>query len=110
MIVDPDRSRRAAKALFDEVFKVWTDLPKNNRPRLYLFGLSLGALGSEASVDTVALLTDPIHGALWSGPPFASTIWADVTKRRNPASPYWHPEVREGSLMRFIDKGRFWLC
>lgn len=55
IMVDPDRSRRAAKALFDEVFKIWTALPRDERPELYLFGLSLGALGSEASGDIVSL-------------------------------------------------------
>ena len=107
LIVDPDRSRRAAKALFDEVFKYWTKLPHETRPKLYLFGLSLGALGSEASADITKLLADPIDGALWSGPPFASTIWADVTKGRNPNSPYWRPKVGNGSLIRFMTKDGF---
>lgn len=107
IIVDPDRSRRAAKALFDEVFKHWTTLPHETRPELYLFGLSLGALGSEASGDIITLLADPIDGALWSGPPFASTTWASVTKRRNPGSPYWRPEIRNGSLMRFTTQNGF---
>jgi len=107
IMVDPDRSRRAAKALFAEVFKHWTTLPPDTRPELYLFGLSLGALGSEVSPDIIALLSDPIDGALWSGPPFASTLWAAITKTRNPDSPYWRPEVGEGSLVRFATQDGF---
>ncbi len=107
IIVDPDRSRRAAKALYDEVFDYWTTLPRDTRPELYLFGLSLGALGSEASGDMISLLSDPINGALWSGPPFASTSWAQITKGRKPESPYWRPKVRDGSLVRFMNQDGF---
>lgn len=107
LLVDPDRSRRAARVLFNEVFKYWTKLPKDSRPELYLFGLSLGALGSEASVDFVTMLSDPIDGALWSGPPFPSTVWQDVTKNRNANSAYWRPEVGDGSIMRFMNQDGF---
>ena len=65
------------------------------------------ALGSEASGDMVSLLSDPIDGALWSGPPFASTSWAQITEGRNPTSPYWRLEVRNGSLVRFMNQDGF---
>lgn len=107
IMVDPDRSRGAAKALFEEVFNHWTALPHDTRPKLYLFGLSLGALGSEASANIITLLADPIDGALWSGPPFASSIWPAVTKGRNASSPYWRPKIRNGSLMRFTTQFGF---
>ena len=104
IIVEPDRSRIAARALFDTIFEYWTDLPKDNRPELYLFGLSLGALGSEASADLVTMLDDPIQGALWSGPPFASTTWASLTARRNEGSSAWLPEFRDGGFVRFMNQ------
>lgn len=83
------------------------DIAKGYAPRIVPVWLSLGALGSEASGDIVSLLTDPINGALWSGPPFASTVWADVTKGRNPGSPYWRPEIGDGSLIRFMTNDGF---
>ena len=101
LLVDPDRSRREARALFDAVYTHWTALPKDTRPRLYLFGLSLGALGSEASTDLIAMLADPIHGALWSGAPFPSTIRNALSEGRNQGSPEWLPRVRDGSFVRF---------
>ncbi len=104
ILVEPDRSRLAARALFDAIFAYWTALPKDSRPAFYLFGLSLGALGSEASVDLVSMFADPIDGAFWSGPPFASTIWADVTAHRNAGSPAWLPEFRGGELIRFMNQ------
>ena len=101
LLVDPDRSRREARALFRAVYDHWTDLPKVARPKLYLFGLSLGALGSEASSDLITMLADPIHGALWSGAPFPSTVRNALTAGRDPDSPEWRPLIRNGSFARF---------
>lgn len=101
LLVDPDRSRREAKTLFRAVYDRWTALPHDARPRLYLFGLSLGALGSEASTDLISMLADPAQGALWSGAPFPSTIRNTLTDGRVEGSPEWLPRVRDGSFARF---------
>ncbi len=101
ILVDPLRSRDTARALFDEVYNYWTTLPHEKRPKLYVHGLSLGALGSEASVDLFTVFSDPIQGAVWSGPPFPSRVWADLTSDRNPNSPSWLPTFRDGSMVRF---------
>jgi len=103
LLIDPDRPVAAARALFDAVYTHWTTLPSDARPRLYLHGLSLGALGSESSADLITLFEDPIHGALWSGPPFPSARWNAATAHRNPGSPAWRPEVRDGRLLRFVN-------
>src|SRR6185312_8709303 len=46
-----DYGADAARALFKEVYGYWTTLPKERRPKLYLHGLSLGAMNSEQSTD-----------------------------------------------------------
>lgn len=104
ILVDPERSRDSATALFDQVYGHWKTLPKESRPRLYLYGLSLGALGSAASADLFTVFEDPIQGGLWSGPPFASTVWARATRYRNPGSPIWLPKFRDGSMVRFTGR------
>lgn len=107
LMIDPDLSRESARALFDAVYDRWSSMPKDSRPRLYLFGLSLGALGSEASADLISLLTDPINGALWAGPPFASTLWPRVTADRDPGTPQWRPLFRDSTLIRFMTHDGF---
>ena len=107
LMVDPGRSSRAARALFQAVFTHWKTLPRDQRPRLYLFGLSLGALGSEASTDLVELLADPIDGAFWAGPPFASPGWPRLTRNRVAGSPEWRPLYRDGAMVRFMTQDGF---
>ncbi len=102
--VDPEISRRSAKALFDQVYAHWTALPKESRPELYLFGLSLGSLGSEAALDLFQLLGDPIDGAVLSGPPFPSRLWQQIVAERNPGTPQWHPVFRDAALLRFMNQ------
>lgn len=114
ILVDPVRSRNSATALFDAIYSHWTTLPPDSRPRLYLHGLSLGALGSAASADLMTVFEDPIQGGLWSGPPFPSTHWINATAHRNPDSPMWMPTFRDGAMLRFsgreckLDDGRRW--
>ena len=104
ILVDPTRSRDSATLLFDEVYDHWKTLPKDSRPKLYLHGLSLGALGSAASADLFTVFEDPIQGGLWSGPPFPSAPWGRATRYRNPDSPMWLPKFRDGSMLRFTGR------
>lgn len=101
LLIEPGYGGEAARALFREIYGHWASLPKNDRPKLYLHGLSLGALSSEQSAELFEMIGDPIHGALWSGAPFPSDIWRSVTADRNPGSPYWLPRFRDGSFVRF---------
>jgi uncharacterized membrane protein len=104
ILVDPTRSRDSATRLFDVVYDHWKTLPKEGRPKLYVHGLSLGALGSAASADLFTLFEDPIHGGVWSGPPFPSTVWTRATRYRNAGSPMWLPRFRDGSMLRFTGR------
>lgn len=104
LFVEPDFGVATAKALFSTVYNHWKTLPKDHRPKLYLHGLSLGSHNSEQSANLFEILADPIQGALWSGPPFANTIWSRVTSTRNADSPAWLPRFRDGSLFRFMNQ------
>lgn len=101
LLVEPDYGREAARALFREVYGYWTTLPRDKRPKLYLHGLSLGALNSDRSADLFDVLADPYQGALWSGPPFPSNTWRQATAERLTGTPAWLPRFRDGSVIRF---------
>jgi len=104
LLTGADYGADAARALFKEIYGYWTTLPKDNRPRLYLHGLSLGAKNSEQSTDLIEVLGDPFAGALWSGPPYSSRLWRLLTDHRDPGSPAWLPRFRDGSFVRFMNQ------
>lgn len=104
VVVDPTQGVAEAQALFDIVYRHWTMLPRDTRPRLYLHGLSLGAFLSQETVPLLDLYADPIHGALWTGSPYLSEFWRMVQARRHPDSPAWRPRFGNGSLIRTINQ------
>ncbi|MDN3272866.1 alpha/beta-hydrolase family protein [Frankia sp. RB7] len=104
LLFQPEYGAEAARTLFAEIYGYWTTLPKDKRPKLYLHGLSLGAMNSEKSAELFETIGDPIAGALWSGAPFESRIWRSITDNRNPGSPAWLPEFRDGRFVRFMNQ------
>jgi len=107
LLVEPQASSRAAKALFNAVYDHWSSLAPDGRPRLYLHGLSLGAFGSADTVDFLTILSDPIDGALWGGPPFPSKFWNTITDGRHSDTPQWRPVFRDSSVIRFMNQDGF---
>ena len=99
--VEPGFSQASAAALFNVVYKYWTAMPKDSRPRLYLQGLSLGSYGSEQSVQFYQVLGDPFNGAVWSGPSFRNPQWGYFSANRESDSPFWLPRFGDGELVRF---------
>lgn len=104
LIAEPGYGAEAGRALFSEVYRYWITLPRETRPKLYLHGLSLGAMNSELSTDLYEVIGDPFQGAFWSGPPFQSRVWTSVTAGRNRDSPAWLPRFRDSSIVRFTNQ------
>lgn len=104
LLVEPEYGSETANALFDAVYGYWTTLPKDARPKLYLYGLSLGSMNSQGSVDPFDIISDPFQGALWVGSPFPTKTWLQVTENRNHGSPEWRPLYRDGSVIRFTSQ------
>ena len=100
-LVDKENARHAGQALFEAVDKLIRQLPEGHRPKLVVFGESLGSFGAEApfmSLNNVLARTD---GALFSGPTFNNTIWTDLTATRDAGSPEWLPIYHDGKNVRF---------
>ena len=104
LLVEPGYGSETGRALFRAVYGYWADLPRETRPDLYLYGLSLGALSSEQSLRLHEMIADPVQGALWAGPPFPSPSWRSATNERNPGSPAWLPLYEDGSFIRFTNQ------
>lgn len=104
LIVEPEYGAEATHALFRAVYDHWLSLPVDRRPRLYLHGLSLGAMNSERLVELSGIMSEPIDGALWAGPPFESRLWRAITDARQPGSLLRLPRYRDDSLVRFANQ------
>jgi uncharacterized membrane protein len=101
-LVDKNNARHAGQALFEAVDRLVRRLPEAQRPKLVVFGESLGSFGGEApfmTLDNVLARTD---GALFSGPTFQNTIWTDLTATRDRGSPEWLPIYDKGRNARFV--------
>lgn len=100
-LVDKENARQAGQALFEAVDKRVRALPEAQRPKIVVFGESLGSFGGEApflSPNNIIARTD---GALFSGPTFQNTMRDDITDNRDPGSPEWLPIFDNGANVRF---------
>lgn len=104
LVFEGDYGVEQARAMFDVIYGYWSALPEDQRPELYLYGLSLGALNSDRSFDLFDIIDDPFQGTLWSGMPFRSETLQTVTQRREAGSPAWRPRFRGGSVVRFMNQ------
>ena len=100
-LVDKENARQAGQALFEAVDKRVRALPEAQRPKIVVFGESLGSFGGEApflSPNNIIARTD---GALFSGPTFQNTMRDSITVNRDPGSPEWLPIFDDGANVRF---------
>ena len=100
--VDAERARDAGRALFDAVYREWSELPADARPELYVFGESLGSFGGEAAFSGDADMANRLSGALFSGPPVFNPLYRSFVDDRDPGSPEIEPVFRDGETVRFV--------
>ncbi len=100
-LVDKENARQAGQALFEAVDALIREMPEAQRPRLVVFGESLGSFGGEAPFLALNNLIARTDGALFSGPTFNNTIWTQLTHDRDKDSPEWLPIFDKGENVRF---------
>lgn len=100
------QARQAGRALFNTIYAYWAGLLPGHRPRLVVFGESLGAFGAESAFSGIADITARTSGALFVGPPNSSEIWRELTNARVRGSPEWLPVYGDGRTVRFADSAR----
>jgi len=108
--VDAGLANEAGTVLFNAVRARWSELPPERRPKLLLFGKSLGTAGVEApfvgvdaqsSVSNIVAGTD---GVLIAGAKHSNPIHAQLTRERSPGSPVWLPVFDRGRSVRFVNR------
>ncbi|MBV8994188.1 MAG: alpha/beta-hydrolase family protein [Pseudonocardiales bacterium] len=100
-LVDKDRARQAGRTLFTTVHRYWSTLPPTHRPRLVVFGESLGAFGGSAAFSGLTELGARADGALFVGPPNSTQLWRTLTNERAAGSPERLPIFGDGQTVRF---------
>jgi len=102
-LVDQKRAREAGRALFDAVYSKWSALPQDSRPRLLVFGESLGSFGGETAFSGEQDLRNRTQGAIFAGPPNFNTLFREFSDSRDPGSHEIAPIYRDGRTVRFDD-------
>jgi uncharacterized membrane protein len=102
-LVDQERAREAGRELFDAVYERWSALPAADRPRLFVFGLSLGSFGGETAFSGEFDLRNRTAGALFAGPPNFNLLYREFTDGRDPESPEVEPVYKDGRTVRFTN-------
>lgn len=102
-LVDQQNARDAGRALYDAVYAEWSKLPENSRPKLIIYGLSLGSFGGQSAFSGVNHLRLTSDGALFVGTPNETELWRTITSQRDKGSPEWQPIYQEGTAVHFAD-------
>ncbi|SFR68520.1 Uncharacterized membrane protein [Agromyces sp. CF514] len=100
-LFDPDAPVASSVALFDAVHAKWETLPEDSRPQLVVYGLSLGAHGTQEAFGGLDEMRARTEGALLVGSPNGSTMWRTLTAAREEGSPQWLPVVDDGREVRW---------
>jgi uncharacterized membrane protein len=105
LLADQDAVRQTSRKVFDTIHDYWSTLPDDDRPDLYLYGLSLGSFGVESVLTSINVVNEPIDGAFMSGPPFVNPLHNEIEADRDPGSPAWLPSFENGRTVQFTSSG-----
>ncbi|NTY59364.1 alpha/beta hydrolase [Mycolicibacterium sphagni] len=101
-LADQEKSIEAGKAMIDAIHRRWLQWPEASRPKLVLYGESLGSMAGQGAFGYLPDVVDKgFSSVLWVGPPNASTLWKALTVRRDPGTPEVQPWYDAGRTVRF---------
>jgi uncharacterized membrane protein len=103
-LADRQKSMDSGRMLIETVHQRWQQLPPDHRPKLMLYGESLGSMAGQAAFgwlpDIRAMGFDAV---LWVGPPQASPLWHALIVRRDPSTTEVAPRYDNGRTVRFSE-------
>ncbi|WP_255491726.1 alpha/beta-hydrolase family protein [Actinotalea sp. JY-7876] len=100
-LLDLPRVEEEGRVLLDTISAHVESLPEEDRPRLLVYGESLGARGSEHAFTTLADIRAHTDGVVWAGPPHSNDLWRSLVERRDPGTPEVAPVYASGLVARF---------
>jgi uncharacterized membrane protein len=99
---DRDKSIESGRLLIDRVHARWAQLPPDHRPKLVLYGESLGSMGGQGAFAWLPDIAEMGFSAvLWVGPPHESPLWSGLVRRRDPGTREVDPRYDDGRTVRF---------
>ncbi|WP_330182595.1 alpha/beta hydrolase [Nocardia sp. NBC_01503] len=98
---DKQKAADAGRLVVHAVHERWATLPPEHRPKLLIYGESLGSQGSEAAFTGLDDIRTLVDGVLWVGPPNSNRLWTQFTERRDPGTPEILPIYADGLAVRF---------
>ncbi len=99
---DRDKSIESGRLLIDRVHARWSQLPPDHRPKLVLYGESLGSMGGQGAFAWLPDIAEMGFSAvLWVGPPHESPLWSGLVRRRDPGTREVDPRYDNGRTVRF---------
>jgi len=102
--VDRPNSVTESVAVLDAVRDRLEAVPAVQRPRLVVFGESLGAYGANGAFANLDDLIEMTDGAMFQGPPNATAMWRDYTDQRQPGTPEHLPVYDAGTHLRWANQ------
>jgi uncharacterized membrane protein len=102
-LVDQQKAKDAGSALYNAVYNEALNMPKEQRPKIVVFGESLGSYGGEAAFANEASFRATSDGAVWAGPPNFNILRKTATANRDAGSPEILPIYHNGQILRFAD-------
>ena len=101
-LADREKSVDSGRMLIDTVHDRWLQLPPERRPKLVLYGESLGSLAGQGAFGWLPdIARMDFSAVLWVGPPHESSLWSGLVQRRDPGTPEVAPRYDNGRTVRF---------
>ncbi|GAA2463605.1 alpha/beta hydrolase [Nocardia seriolae] len=98
---DREKATESGRLVIHAVHERWAQLPVGQRPKLLVYGESLGSQGSEGAFTGLDDIRTLVDGVLWVGPPNSNRIWGQLEQRRDPGTPEVLPTYADGLIVRF---------
>lgn len=103
-LADRQKSMNSGRMLIDTVHGRWQQLPADHRPKLVLYGESLGSMAGQGAFPYLPDIEKMgFDGVLWVGPPQASPLWHALIVRRDPGTTEVQPRYDNGRRVRFSE-------